>query len=535
MKGFARVMALIGALAMAIALPMAALEWFGTHVALAVAIVAGVLFADAGRRWAPRFLKGRKSTRTRYDLLTGLLDRTTFEHRVRGWTTDGAHPGFAMLVVNLDRFKVVNETYGHATGDALLVDVARLLQGSVRDRDLVARIGADEFVIALHGVKEMADAGTVASKFVRLLSAPFEVNGNVIHVSASVGIALFPRDGADVEGLVGSAAAAMQSVKTGGKNSFHFTDDGIRSQQVRQLRLERQLRLALRGDEIEVVYQPQVALASGRVVGFEALMRWHNEELGIVSPSEFIPVAEEVGLIATLGEWLMREACRQVHRWTLEGHTGLTMAVNVSSVQIRQPDFLRRVADALHDAEVAPDQIEIEVTEGVLIEDFERAVAIVERLHRLGVRTALDDFGTGYSSLAYLHRLPVDSLKIDRSFISGVEIEGIGAAGAVPIIDAITTLGKQLGKVVVAEGVETLAQAGYLRDRGVSRAQGYLFAKPLTAEDASRLLQSGAASSAPQVESKLRLRQGPPPATRLAGPLRAPLLLEIDDGILVRD
>jgi predicted signal transduction protein with EAL and GGDEF domain len=372
-------------------------------------------------------------------------------------------------------------------------------------------LGGDEFVVALGGVKDAAAAGVVAGKLCKRLATPFEIDGKSLNVSASVGIALFPRDGHDVATLTKSADTAMYAVKTGGKNSFTFTDHALRDRQARRLDLERQLRFALHDQELEVVYQPQFELASGRLVGFEALMRWDNRELGAVSPSEFIPIAEEAGMIVPLGHWLMREACHQARQWSAFGLPGLSMAINVSTLQFRQPGFLRQVDEAIRDAKVAPESIELEVTESVLIDEFELAVATLRRLDRMGVRTALDDFGTGYSSLAYLQRLPIRSLKIDRSFVAGLVLGPTGVGGSVvPIVDAITAMGRTLGKTVVAEGVETEAQARYLQRIGVQRAQGYHFAKPMSAAQAERLLRREAAA-APRRE----------PMASFAGDLRA--------------
>ncbi len=462
---------------------------------LAVGIAAG-----AWRRLLRQLRVHRAaSDRAKFDVLTGLLNRDAFERHLELWTQDAAptrNSAFAVLFVDLDRFKFVNDTFGHATGDRLLVAIADVLRENVRENDLVARLGGDEFVIALGGVRDAAAAGVVAGKLCKRLSTPFEIDGKSLNVSASVGIALYPRDGHDVPTLTKSADTAMYAVKTGGKNSFTFTDHAMRDRQTRRLDLERQLRCALQDQELEVVYQPQFELASGRLVGFEALVRWDNRELGAVSPSEFIPIAEEAGMIVPLGHWVMREACHQMRQWSAFGVPGLSMAINVSTLQFRQPGFLRQVDEAIRDARVGPEAIELEVTESVLIDEFELAVATLRRLDRMGVRTALDDFGTGYSSLAYLQRLPIRSLKIDRSFVAGLVLGPTGVAGSVvPIVDAITAMGRTLGKTVVAEGVETDAQARYLHRIGVHRAQGYHFAKPMTVAQAERLLRREATAA----------------------------------------
>ncbi|MFO8148747.1 MAG: bifunctional diguanylate cyclase/phosphodiesterase [Trueperaceae bacterium] len=431
------------------------------------------------------------SDRAQYDVLTGALNRRAFERRLDDWirAPRGGEPGFALLFVDLDRFKFVNDTFGHAVGDQLLIAVARQLADNVRDGDLIARQGGDEFVVALAGVREAEVAAAVAEKLVRLFAVPLEVEGKAISVSASIGVALHPRDGETVHAMVRSADAAMYAVKTGGKNAFHFSSSDQRHKQARRLELERRLRSALREQEFEVVYQPQLELATGRLCGFEALLRWRNPDLGMVPPSEFIPIAEEAGMIVPIGHWLTREACRQAQAWAVYG-PHVTMAINVSPLQFRQPEFLQQVETAIRDARVDPARIELEVTESILIDQFELAVQTLRRLDAMGVRTALDDFGTGYSSLAYLQKLPIRSLKIDRSFVRELVLGPSGVVGdALPIVEAIAAMGLKLGKTVVAEGVETEAQARYLHRIGVGVVQGFHYAKPMVAGRAEALLK----------------------------------------------
>lgn len=431
------------------------------------------------------------SDRAQYDVLTGALNRRAFERRLDDWirVPRGGTPGFALLFVDLDRFKFVNDTFGHAVGDQLLMAVAGQLMANVRDGDLVARQGGDEFVVALAGVTEAELAATVAAKLVRLFAVPIEVDGKAISVSASIGVALHPRDGETVHAMVQSADAAMYAVKTRGKNAYHFSSSDQRHRQARRLELEHRLRSALRDHEFEVVYQPQLELATGRLCGFEALLRWRNADLGMVPPGEFIPIAEEAGMIVPIGHWLTREACRQAQEWAQFGPR-VTMAINVSPLQFRQPEFVQQVEAAIRDARVDPTRIELEVTESILIDQFELAVQTLYRLDKLGVRTSLDDFGTGYSSLAYLQKLPIRSLKIDRSFVRGLVLGPSGVVGdALPIVEAIAAMGLKLGKTVVAEGVETEAQARYLHRIGVGVVQGFHYAKPMTAARAETLLR----------------------------------------------
>lgn len=433
--------------------------------------------------------------RAQYDPLTGLLNRVALEGHLTEWITArpaGSAPCmFAVLFVDLDRFKVVNDTYGHDVGDKLLCAIAQLLRTHVRKGDLVARLGGDEFVVAMPGLRDRQVAGGVARTLVALLSEPIDVDGGrSIPVSASIGIAVYPSDGADVSSLLGSADAAMYAVKVAGKNSFVFSNLRLRSEKTRRVEVESRLRMAVADQRLEIAYQPEVDLADRRIVAFEALLRWDDDVLGAVSPAEFVPIAEEAGLVVPIGHWLLREACHQLRAWDEFGSHDIGMAVNVSTLQFRQADFVDQVQAAVRDSRIAMERLEIEITESVLIDHFEVAVQVLRRLHRLGVRSALDDFGTGYSSLAYLHRLPIDALKIDRSFVSGLALSGTGAAGgAVPLVDAITAMGRTLGKTVVAEGVETGQQATYLRRIGVQRAQGFHFGRPVSAAAATTLIR----------------------------------------------
>src|SRR5690606_33224765 len=451
-------------------------------------------------------------------------------------TEDGTN--LALLFVDLDRFKFVNDTYGHEIGDKLLREVGKVLRQNVRGQDLLGRVGGDEFTVALIGVEEERAAATVARSLVRELSAPYKIDGRDVQVSASIGISLYPRDGANPEALLKSADAAMYRVKEAGKNSFYFSTVKARTHLGRRLELERQLRKALQENELEVVYQPQVSLADNQLMAFEALLRWHSPELGIVSPGEFIPVAEEAGLISPIGHWMLREAALQQREWIRAGLRPVRLAVNVSTMQSHQQSFIDTVKGARSDSGIPAELLEIEVTESVLVRDYELAMRTLRRLERLGVPTALDDFGTGYSSLAYLQKLPIRTLKIDRSFVQGLapkavdqsrNIEpsafdrtrmsdhgmrstsstrrahsggawseiaaGLGAddpsrqVSTFPIVEAICAMAHKLGKQVVAEGIETAYQRDFVRRLGVDLAQGYFFARPMKPLDAEALLR----------------------------------------------
>lgn len=500
------------------------LAFLGTG--LSVALVQRFRTAIAQERQA--------ALRAQVDPLTGAYTRGAFEERLAGAiqrATGEDGEGLALLFVDLDRFKFVNDTYGHEVGDKLLREVGRILRENVRGQDLVGRVGGDEFTVALLGVTEERAAASVARSLVRELNAPMSIDGRSVQVSASIGIALCPRDGTTADVLLKSADAAMYEVKEGGKNSYYFSTVEVRTRLSRRLELERQLRKALHENELEALFQPQVRLADNRLVGFEALLRWHSPELGIVSPAEFIPVAEEAGLISPIGHWLLRDVALRLRDWLRAGYTPVKLAVNVSTMQFHQKSFVDTVKGALNDSGIPPELLEIEVTESVLVRDYDLALRTLVRLERLGVPTALDDFGTGYSSLAYLQKLPIKTLKIDKSFVQGLAPQavdqtlrvtnsglavrstdpglrrhtgmhtGFGEAGSkgvegfylpastFPIVEAICAMAHKLDKHVVAEGIETAYQRDFLKRLGVDFAQGYFFARPMSAADAERVLR----------------------------------------------
>ena len=494
------------------------------------------------------------SERAQIDPLTGAYTRSAFEERLAAELERAAEAqeGLAMLFVDLDRFKFVNDTYGHDTGDKLLREVGRVLRENVRGQDLVGRIGGDEFTVALRGVTQEASAAAVARGLVRELSSPFPIDGRDVQVSASIGISMYPRDGHDAESLLHSADAAMYQVKEGGKNAYHFSTIEVRTRISRRLELERQLRRAVQDSQLEVAYQPQVRLADGSLTGFEALLRWRSPELGLVSPGEFVPVAEEAGLISPIGHWMLRESALQQRAWQRQGLMPVRMAVNVSTMQFHQHEFVDTVRGALADSGIDPDLLEIEVTESVLVRDYELALRTLAKLERLGVPTALDDFGTGYSSLAYLQRLPIKKLKIDKSFVHGLAprplssavtstmrgvrrfpeagegaaVATVGQAAAAdptggnagPIVEAICAMAHKLGKEVVAEGIETAYQRDFLRRLGVDLAQGFYYSRPLKPVQAEQLLQRVTREES----NARRLRQQAANAERLAAAERAP-------------
>jgi diguanylate cyclase (GGDEF)-like protein/PAS domain S-box-containing protein len=412
------------------------------------------------------------------DLLTGLPNRRLLEDRFEVALALAQREGtpFALLFLNLDHFKHVNETLGRDFGDRVLVDVAERIKGCVRQVDTVARLCGDEFVVLAHQA-DHAGAEIAVGRILDAMKRPFVQGGMSFTVTASVGLALYPNDGASLVELVRRADAAMREVKQSGRAGFRFHQPqpaGVDAQARSRMRLDHAMRQALAQGRFRLHYQPQVDLRTGRVLGAEALIRWRDAELGDISPGEFIPVAEESGFIVAIDRWVLREAAQQAVAWRAAG-LDLVMSVNVSALQFRQPGFVDGVANALRDAGLPADGLELELTESILIQDAEEAMQRLQALARLGVRLAIDDFGIGYSSLAYLKRFPIGRLKIDRSFISGLPRESSDAA----IVQAIVNMGRAMNLQIVAEGVENEAQRAFLESAGCDLYQGYLFAPAL--------------------------------------------------------
>ena len=428
--------------------------------------------------------------RANHDALTGLLNRPSFEARVTKLIEEAKDIGgaLALLFVDLDRFKFVNDTFGHEVGDEVLKRVARLLKETVRQNDVVARLGGDEFVLAVRGLKDKHSAGTIAAKIIRQLSSPFYVQSKTISIGASIGISLCPEDGSDIRTLTKNADNAMYRVKGGGKNWYAFSNQELRENESWRLRLERHLRSALENNELSVVYQPIVDLQSAEIVGYEALIRWSNPQVGHVSPRDFIPLAEEVGLILPINRWVLREACRQTLSWRNAGYRDIRVAVNISAQLFMQPDFPNQVQKALTDFYLPAEALELEITESVLLRDPQQAIDTLGALLEIGVQTSLDDFGTGYSSLAYLQQLPISKIKLDRSFVSDVMALGKSANSSAMITEAICALAEKLQMPVVAEGIETAKQKQFLRKLDCPFGQGFLFYRPMTPRQIERLL-----------------------------------------------
>jgi diguanylate cyclase len=406
-----------------------------------------------------------------HDALTGLPNRLLFIDRLGREIAHAERDRhiFAVLVVDLDRFKVINDTLGHGPGDRLLIEIAQRLSSAIRSADTVARTGGDEFLLLLTDIREAADAAVIAAKIISELDKAVSISGTEVHTSASIGISVYPADGSDSDTLVAHADEAMYFAKQAGRNSFQFFRPGMSVFSRERLDLESELRRALPMKQFEVHYQPKVDVASGRMNSVEALLRWRHPTRGIVGPLEFIPIAEEAGLMLSIGEWVLREACRQARQWQREGLPFLRIAVNISPIHFRQSKFLEIVRSALLDHDLEPQYLEIELTETTVMDHAENSVHILEELSRMGVIVSIDDFGTGYSSMSYLRRFPIDKLKIDRSFINDMTTNSDAAS----IVKAIISLAHSLRLKVVAEGVETEEQLRQLRELGCDQFQGF--------------------------------------------------------------
>jgi diguanylate cyclase (GGDEF)-like protein len=389
-----------------------------------------------------------------------------------------------LLLLDLDNFKVVNDTLGHHCGDQLLKLVSERLVVILRGTDIICRIGGDEFVVIVEPADDASEMASVARKILAVLATPFDIEGHQLYVSASIGVSLYPFDAQDVATLTRNADTAMYHAKHRGKNRYAVFQSEMELRAQRRLRMEANLRRALQNEELYLHYQPQIDLRSGRIVGVEALIRWNCREMGQLSPSEFIPVAEESGIIVDLGRWVLQSACRQAAVWCKAGLLDSLehVAVNLSACQARDPGLMDDIRAILHETQLPHGLLELEITEGVLMDNVHANVELMRRLQETGIHLSIDDFGTGYSSMSYLQRLPIDQLKIDRSFVH--DLPGEGEA----IVTAIIAMAHSLHLKVVAEGVETLQQVEFLRTAGCDNVQGYFFARPMTAAQLTALL-----------------------------------------------
>lgn len=422
-----------------------------------------------------------------HDPLTGLPNRRLLhellEHAIRRANRERSK--IATLFIDLDRFKIVNDTLGHQVGDQLLAQVSERISDAIRDSDVLARLGGDEFVAIMDSLGDPADAAAVARKIIDRVSQAFFVLGHEIYLGASIGISFYPEDGREAADLIKAADIAMYQVKHTERNSFCFYSDTLQADRQERFMLENELRHALERGQLELYYQPQIRLSTQRIVGAEALVRWRHPEHGLISPDRFIPMAEETGLILAIGEWVLREAARQAKIWATKGYGLEWVAVNVSGVQILRSQFSDTLLGVLVESECDPGLLELEITESTVMHNIEHVAGIIAGLKNLGVRLAIDDFGTGYSSLSHLKRLALDKLKIDKSFVNGLPKDMHDAA----ISRAIVALGHSLEMTLIAEGVENEDQVRFLHDIGCEEVQGYHFGRPMPAQEFERLLK----------------------------------------------
>jgi diguanylate cyclase (GGDEF)-like protein len=425
-----------------------------------------------------------------YDALTGLPNRILLRDRLSKALSNARRQNHkvALLFLDLDRFKMVNDSLGHAVGDLLLQEIAARLKSVAREEDTIARLGGDEFLIVLTNIKDIPAAAVAVERFMDAMTAEFVLQGHSFSISCSLGISIFPEHGADSETLIKNADAAMYSAKEGGRNNFQFFTADMNAEAVKRLTLENGLRSALERQELFLMYQPQMDIVTGTITGLEALLRWQHPELGLVPPDQFIGIAENTGMILPIGEWVLRTACSQARKWQDEGLGPVQVAVNVSAVQFRQEGFCQLVRKVLHETGLAAHYLELELTESLLLANADVTFSVLQELKAMGLTLAIDDFGTGYSSFSYLRQFRVSKLKIDRSFIRDVAVNPDDAA----ITTAIISMAKNLNLKVIAEGVENEAQLSFLRAHQCDEIQGYYFCKPLRLDEIGDKLRGDA-------------------------------------------
>lgn len=424
------------------------------------------------------------------DPLTGLPNRLLLNDRLSQALelADETKQTIGIMFIDLDRFKYINDTLGHAVGDQLLIEIAKRIQACVGKNDTVCRQGGDEFIVLIPNTTA-DEVSKIAQQIVDLFSSSVMVNEQELFVTPSIGIAMYPGDGRDIETLIKNADTAMYRVKEQGKNNFQFYTPEMNEAVTKKMKLEIGLRKALERDEFKIVYQPQIDVETGGIIGVEALLRWHHPEWGTISPSEFIPIAEETGLILQIGEWVLHGACLQNKEWQNAGYAPLRMAVNISSRQFQQSDLVERVSRILRETELAPQYLELELTESI-IQDSKYAVAKMHKLKEMGIHLSIDDFGTGYSSLSYLKTFPIHTLKIDQSFTRNIYADPKDAS----LVETIIAMAHNLDLKVIAEGVETEEQLQFLQQKQCNEAQGYYFSRPISADELAVILQERSVS-----------------------------------------
>jgi diguanylate cyclase (GGDEF)-like protein/PAS domain S-box-containing protein len=423
-----------------------------------------------------------------HDALTGFPNRALFMDRlaqaIQHTKRHAGQPVYAVLFLDLDRFKVVNDSLGHAAGDQFLITVAQLLKECLRSADTIARLGGDEFAIVLHEIEDVNDAVQVAERMLHALANPLSLNGRTVAASTSIGIAM-GNGNEQPEEILRDADTAMYRAKSLGRARYAIFDPSMHARAMALLQMESDLRHALECEEFEVYYQPIISISSGEIIGAEALVRWWHPQRGTIPPAEFIPIAEETGLIIPIGEWILRNACAQARTWRAAGYLQFRISVNFSARQFQDINLPNLIRQALQDTELPAAALDVEITEGIAMQDINATVQILRELNAMGIRISLDDFGNGYSALGYLRRYPIHTLKIDRSFVQDVSRDSDNAA----ITAAIIAVAHQLDLMVVAEGVETEEQLAFLRSLGCDAIQGFLFSRAVPASELSRLLQ----------------------------------------------
>ncbi|MES2536804.1 MAG: EAL domain-containing protein [Pseudomonadota bacterium] len=424
-----------------------------------------------------------------HDFLTNLPNRIQLNDRLAHAITLAYRnrKKLAILFLDLDHFKSINDTLGHAVGDKLLQAVGQRLKGCVRTSDTVSRQGGDEFVILVSEIEHIEDASRIAEKIINALTLPYQVDEHTLYITTSIGISVYPADGVEAEMLIKHADAAMYHAKKSGRNQYQFFIEEMNRLAIERQTMEGSLRAALERREFRLHYQPKVNLNSGNITGVEALIRWHHPQRGLVYPEHFISIAEESGLIVPIGEWVLKEACEQAMTWLHDGQVFNRVAVNLSAIEFHHGNFMDKIRAVLNETGLPPRHLELELTESVLMNNADSTISLLKELKTIGVHLAVDDFGTGYSSLSYLKRFPVDVLKIDKSFVKDIAIDPDVAV----IVDAVINIGNCLKQRVIAEGIETEQQLMFLQHHHCEEGQGYYFSEPLAVEEFTSLLRTG--------------------------------------------
>ncbi len=431
-----------------------------------------------------------KTKKAQYDPLTKLLNRASFSARLKSIINRSTQKNVkvGILFVDLDKFKYVNDTYGHDVGDGLLKQVANILRSSIRQGDVVGRLGGDEFLIAITDLKSPKAAELVADKIVKALNSPFKIMSKEVNISGSVGISIFPDDGNDVEELIKSADASMYSVKNSGKNSYELKNHEIRAKEERQSRFEKLLQYGFDNNEFELYYQPQIEFSNKHLRGFEVLLRWKNTELGVVTPDEILPAANAMGMLLSLDRWVLREASYQLASWFRKGYKPVKIAMNISEIQFQHSDFVKNIASAIEDFDLNPNWLELEITESVLLRDLDKSKEILLELSELGIGLVLDNFGQGFLPIEALQKMPLSILKIDRGLLKEILPDQTGYDKR-KLLEALGDLGHKFDKKIMISGVETKYQHSLAEKLGFEFGQGYLYSRPLEAKKAQAYLK----------------------------------------------